>query len=198
MLYMELFIIRHGESETNKLGLHCGWGDVPLTHLGHEQAKKSGRLINHINFDMVYVSDLQRAKQTAEDALPGYSYIFSDKLREINVGKLSFQSPEACNEKYGQSYLNAKNNHDFSEFGGESMEEMMKRVVSFMHDLEKLDGEINAAIVAHEGTAQCILCYILGHIFPAKSTKLDNASVSRFSYQNGIWILNTWNYTGTI
>ncbi|NLN65886.1 MAG: histidine phosphatase family protein [Clostridiaceae bacterium] len=195
---MELYIIRHGESETNKLGLHCGWGDVPLTDLGHEQARRSGKLINHINFDIVYVSDLKRAKQTAEDALPGYSYQFTDKLREISVGKLSQQSPEACLEKYGQLYIDAKTKHDFSAFEGESAEEMMKRITSFMHDLESIDGKHNIAVVAHEGTAHCILCYVLGHSIPTRLTKLDNASVSKFSYQKGIWKLNTWNFTGTL
>lgn len=195
---MELYIIRHGESETNKSGLHCGWGDVPLTQLGHEQAKKSGRLINHIHFDIVYVSDLQRAKQTAEGALPGYSYNYSDKLREINVGTLAFQSPSACLEKYGQAYLDATKNYDFSVFGGESLEQMIKRITSFMKDLENLDGDSKAAIVAHEGTAQCILSYTLRQVISPRSARLDNASVSKFSYQNGIWKLNIWNYTGAI
>ncbi|HEY8420151.1 MAG TPA: histidine phosphatase family protein [Thermoclostridium sp.] len=197
---MELYIIRHGESETNKLGLHCGWGDPPLTQLGHEQAKLCGSLIKHIKFDLVYVSDLLRARQTAEGALPGYSYNFSGKLREINVGKLAYQSPEQCLEKYGQLYKEAKEKHDYRYFGGESSEEMMDRIISFMHELENLnDGNIeNVAVVAHEGTVDCILSYVLGSDNVIQSTKLDNASVSRFSYNNGKWKLNTWNYRGTI
>lgn len=195
---MDLYIIRHGESETNKSGLHCGWGDPPLTPLGHEQAKKSGSLINHIKFDKVYVSDLLRAKQTAEGALPGYPYHFTDKLREINVGKLSYQPPAVCLEKYGQLYKEAKEKHDYRIFEGESSQEMMDRVIAFMHELENLEDVKNVAVVAHEGTIHCILSYVLGHNFPKKLTKLDNASVSRFSYRNAFWKLNTWNYTGTL
>lgn len=195
---MDVYVIRHGESETNKLGLHCGWGDVPLTDLGYEQAKKSGRLISHIKFDHVYVSDLLRARQTAENALPGYTYSFTDKLREINIGKLAFKSPAECLEEYGQPYADAVSKYDFSVFEGESMDDMMGRIASFIKDLEKLDGNGNIAVVAHEGTAKCILCLTLGHSIPSKSVKLDNASVSKFSYQNGIWMLKAWNFTGAI
>lgn len=195
---MELYIIRHGESETNKLGMHCGWANVSLTPLGHEQAKVSGRLIKHINFDKVYVSDLDRAKQTAEDALPGYTYIFTDKLREINVGRLSYQSSVTCMEKYGKVYLEAKSKHDFRDFEGESSEQMKERITSFLQEMETLKDVKNVAIVAHEGTAHCILSYTLGYDIMRKSIELDNGAVSRFSYESGTWKLKTWNYTESV
>ena len=195
---MEVYIIRHGESETNQSGLHCGWTDAPLTPLGHEQAKMSGRLIKHIHFDKVYASDLIRARQTAEDALPGYSCHFTDKIREINVGRLSCQSPADCLEKYGCLYTKAKDKHDFREFEGESSEEMMERIISFMRQLESLNAADKVAVVAHEGTARCILNFTLEHSIPGKSLKLDNGAISRFSYEYGVWKLGIWNYSGCI
>jgi len=195
---MELYVIRHGESETNKSGLNCGWGDSPLTRSGCEQAENCKKLISHIKFDIVYASDLLRAKQTAEIVLPGYPYHFSCKLREINVGKLAFKSNAECLEKYGQLYLDAKEKQDFRCFEGESLDEMMDRVVSFMHELECLENINNVAVVAHEGSLQCMLRYVLGSNIAKKSAKLDNASVSRFTYKDNQWQLNTWNYRGTI
>ena len=37
---MKLVIIRHGESEWNKLNLFTGWTDVDLTETGHEVITK--------------------------------------------------------------------------------------------------------------------------------------------------------------
>src|SRR5690554_3359559 len=102
---MKLYIIRHGESEMNRLCLHCGWADPALTPLGHEQAKMAGKRLRHVDFDIVYVSDLLRARQTAEDALPGYSYQITDMLREIDVGKLAYKSRETCLKMYGKTYI---------------------------------------------------------------------------------------------
>lgn len=40
---MKLVLIRHGESEWNKLNLFTGWTDVDLSEKGHEEAKAAGR-----------------------------------------------------------------------------------------------------------------------------------------------------------
>ena len=40
---MKLVLIRHGESEWNKLNLFTGWTDVDLSDKGHEEAKSAGK-----------------------------------------------------------------------------------------------------------------------------------------------------------
>ena len=42
---MKLVLIRHGESEWNKLNLFTGWTDVDLSEKGHEEAKNAGKLL---------------------------------------------------------------------------------------------------------------------------------------------------------
>ena len=42
---MKLVLVRHGESEWNKLNLFTGWTDVDLSEKGHEEAKAAGRLL---------------------------------------------------------------------------------------------------------------------------------------------------------
>ena len=57
-----LVIIRHGESQWNKLNLFCGWTDVDLTETGYEEAHQAGRLLREGNyhFDICYTSVLKR------------------------------------------------------------------------------------------------------------------------------------------
>ena len=45
---MKLVLIRHGESEWNKLNLFTGWTDVDLSEKGHEEAKAAGRLLKQV------------------------------------------------------------------------------------------------------------------------------------------------------
>jgi len=40
-----LVLLRHGESEWNKLNQYTGWCDVPLTPKGEKEARAAGRLL---------------------------------------------------------------------------------------------------------------------------------------------------------
>ena len=63
---MKLVLIRHGESEWNKLNLFTGWTDVELSEKGVEEAKAGGRALKEagFDFDLCYTSYLKRAIHT--------------------------------------------------------------------------------------------------------------------------------------
>ena len=68
---MTLVIIRHGESEWNKLNLFTGWTDVDLTETGHAEAAAGGRALKEAgyDFDICYTSYLKRAIHTLNHVL---------------------------------------------------------------------------------------------------------------------------------
>lgn len=59
---MELYIVRHGQSESNA-GIDAE--DPALTETGKEQARLTGETLQNVRFDRVYTSHLTRAVQTA-------------------------------------------------------------------------------------------------------------------------------------
>ena len=63
---MQLVLIRHGESEWNKLNLFTGWMDVDLTDTGRKEAAEGGRALAEagFDFDVCYTSYLKRAIHT--------------------------------------------------------------------------------------------------------------------------------------
>ncbi len=63
---MELYIVRHGQSESNA-GLEID--DPALTQTGRLQARLAGEALKNVRFDKVYVSHLKRAVQTAAEIL---------------------------------------------------------------------------------------------------------------------------------
>lgn len=65
-----LVVVRHGETEWSRLGRHTGLTDLPLTSLGEEQARQTGRALAGRSFALVLTSPLRRALDTA--ALAGH------------------------------------------------------------------------------------------------------------------------------
>ena len=196
---MKVYFIRHGQSEGNRLNLHCGWSDTPLSELGHQQAKAANAYLKDIPFDRIYCSDLPRARQTAEDALPGCEPIYSDKLREIGVGHLANNRIVDVAAKYGAPYWEHVKQQDFSAYGGETQAQMRERLKSFFTDeLEQLTDCEHVAIFGHEGTVHQIFNHAVGYDVLLEHLQVDNASVTVFSYENGCWKLLKWNYTGTL
>jgi len=66
-----LVLLRHGESEWNKLNQYTGWVDVNLTAEGKKEARAAGRLLyeNGIEIDHAFCSVLRRASFSCNMAL---------------------------------------------------------------------------------------------------------------------------------
>lgn len=60
-----LILMRHGQSQWNKLNLFTGWVDVPLSNEGIEEALKGGDIIKDYPIDVIFTSSLIRAIMTA-------------------------------------------------------------------------------------------------------------------------------------
>ena len=92
---MQLVLIRHGESEWNKLNLFTGWTDVDLTETGRAEASAGGRALKDegFDFDICYTSYLKRAIHTlnlvlAELDLEWIPVVKTWKLNERHYGAL--------------------------------------------------------------------------------------------------------------
>ena len=62
---MELYIIRHGETEWNKEQRLQGRSDIPLNEYGRELANITSEALKDVEFDLIYSSPLCRAYETA-------------------------------------------------------------------------------------------------------------------------------------
>lgn len=89
---MKIYIVRHGESEFNKLidvegvRMFCGAKDVPLTDKGRKQAQslRESEKLNEV--DKIYASDLIRAIETAKLAMPNKEIVIDKRIRERSLG----------------------------------------------------------------------------------------------------------------
>lgn len=109
---MKLVLIRHGESEWNKLNLFTGWTDVELSDKGREEAKAAGQILKAegYDFDQCYTSYLKRAIHTLNNVL-----IEMDRewlpvtktwlLNERHYGALQGLNKAETAEKYGEDQV---------------------------------------------------------------------------------------------
>lgn len=109
---MKLVLIRHGESEWNKLNLFTGWTDVELTEKGREEAATGGRLLKEqgFDFDVCYTSYLKRAIHTLDIVLDQMDrtwlpVIKSWKLNERHYGALQGLNKAETAAKYGEEQV---------------------------------------------------------------------------------------------
>ncbi|MFW5705150.1 MAG: histidine phosphatase family protein [Nanoarchaeota archaeon] len=147
----KLTLIRHGESTANRDQISQGQSDYELSELGIVQAKKlANRLKNH-NFDIAYISDLKRAKQTAEEILTFHKIptIYDKRLRERAIGNLEGK-PRA-------KYLELKEYIETDFDGkGESYFQVQKRVKELLDEILCSDKK-DILIVAHGGVIKVLL-----------------------------------------
>ena len=191
---MKLYMIRHGESTANEGKMHAGWGQVPLTEKGREDARKAGTLLEGVAFDRIYVSDLIRARETMALALPDAEGVVTPLLREIGVGELSGQRIPDCTEKYGESYLANKAEYNFAPYGGENHEMHLARIRYFADKVAKEENDTVAAF-CHAGSIRCMLEVVLEKRCLPKDYPIYNGSVSIFEYADGQWTCLEWNKT---
>lgn len=83
---IELWLVRHGETEWSKSGAHTGCTDIPLTDKGREQASRVGNYLTGTKFDAVLVSPLSRARETCKLAGFGEEAVVEPNLTEWNYG----------------------------------------------------------------------------------------------------------------
>lgn len=110
--HAQLVLLRHGESEWNKLNLFTGWRDVPLTELGIAEAHKAGRLMKEagLAFDRAFTSMQTRAIRTLWLALEEMDRVWIPeqkhwRLNERHYGALTGQDKKKAVDQYGEAQV---------------------------------------------------------------------------------------------
>ena len=109
---MKLVLLRHGESEWNKLNLFTGSTDVELSEKGMQEAKQAGVVLKEAgyDFDICYTSYLKRAIHTLQFALDSMDrawlpVVKSWKLNERHYGALQGLNKAETAAKYGEDQV---------------------------------------------------------------------------------------------
>ena len=184
---MRVWVVRHGESETNQNGQWTGWLDAPLTKKGESDAALAKEILEKVAFDKIYSSDLQRARRTAEIAIDGCEYTTTPMLREVNVGDIAGKPLSVIYDENNRPM----NTDGYGRFGGESTAQFRERVCAFIKSLEGEECE-NIAVFSHAGFLRKFLDVILEVDIPRKNLCCENCAVAIFEYTDSHWRLHSW------
>lgn len=105
---MQIFyLVRHGETDWNNKGLLQGHTDIALNAEGVRQAQGLSQFLQQSPFDIsrVVSSDLQRARATAEIAVPGKTIEVDSRLREVFLGKAEGTDRHKMRETFGNKLI---------------------------------------------------------------------------------------------
>ena len=83
---IELWLVRHGETEWSLSGKHTSRTDIPLTDQGRKRAEKLRDYLKGTKFDAVFESPMQRARETCAIAGFGSQAVVDGGLLEWDYG----------------------------------------------------------------------------------------------------------------
>jgi 2,3-bisphosphoglycerate-dependent phosphoglycerate mutase len=167
-----LVLVRHGESEWNKLNLFTGWKDPDLSPKGVAEAHEAGRLLKNegFAFDIAFTSDLKRAQRTldiilgelGETKLPVHK---DQRLNERDYGDLSGLNKDEARKKWGEKQVHIwRRSYDVPPPGGESLKDTAARVLPYYDG--KIKPEIGAGrdvlVVAHGNSLRALIMQLEG------------------------------------
>ncbi|MCI9233419.1 MAG: histidine phosphatase family protein [Bacilli bacterium] len=143
---MDLYIVRHGETGYNKMGLLHGRTDIPLNQNGIEQANKTKKELENITFDVVISSPLIRAIQTAKIIVPNRKIKIDNRLIERNLGEYEGKPSRIYDFEF---YDNLLANH--TEKGVEGLCDLVVRARNLILELKEIYSDSTVLLVTHGG-----------------------------------------------
>ena len=191
---LKIYLIRHGETDFNKDCLEWGQsGKIPLNKWGIIQSKELARELRSIHFDKIFSSKLKRAVQTANEINKRFKsdIFFDERLTEYEPGEVDPSSPEWI-DKYNEILKSGTSKYEIRPFRGENIWDLIKRVGSFLRDLENENGTI--AIISHSGVNSILINLSQGkEKNDFYRIKQDNACINILNFHDGKWSIESIN-----
>lgn len=193
---LRLLLVRHGETEWNRVSRFQGGIDVPLNENGRNQARQAAEFLKEVPIDFAVSSPMLRPKETAEIILSHHPHIkleLQDEFREINHGLWEGKLESEIRQEYPdllRQWQAAPETVQMPE--GENLQQVWDRAVAAWDAIAR-STEISSTelktglVVAHDAINKVILCHILG-LSPASiwCIKQGNCAVTVIDYPQGL------------
>lgn len=187
---MQLYFIRHGETYANQQGIVEGQRGGMLTNHGREQVEKTAIALSGIYTDMIWSSDLKRARQTAT-AIGNFhtdtQVQYEERLRERSLGIYEGGKPERYFE-YVKKYFEKNPKGTFFQVPiaqGETLSQVQKRIVTFVEDLWVRYFGKTMFVVTHGAILRLLVMHLKQmpqeHYYD-ESVKFKNCSITVISF----------------
>lgn len=182
-----IYLIRHGETDSNKAKKFQGRINTPLNEKGLNGAKGLVERFENIPLAKMYCSTLKRTFQTAEPlaTAKGISIEETEKLQELSFGQWEGMEFGEISKRWPNAYEELFIHPTLLDLKGEEnfLEAMERGRAAIEGILKEQENNTSVAAVSHGGLIRLILCSILQ--MPADEMwtfSLDNVGVTGITY----------------
>ena len=198
---MKLHLVRHGETEWNKLGRFQGQQDIALNPRGLAQAKETARAMADVGVIALYSSPLQRTMQVANEIsrLASVPVVPLPGVKELNLGELEGITGEEMRTIWPDVYSAwSQDPGTLSMPKGESLSQLQDRAWRSLQEVEKAhSGDDVIVVVSHNFAIRTMIHKVLGlPLTNFHRLSLDLSSVSTVEYTSRGRRLTCYNFTG--
>lgn len=185
---INIYLIRHGETEWSLSGRHTGVSDIPLTSHGEEEARRLPQRLKGIIFERVLTSPRIRARRTCELAGLGAQAQVLEDLHEWNYGAYEGLLPKEIAERHPGWNVFVNGCPD-----GETPEQAAARADAVLNAVSSTNG--NVALFSHGHFTRTLAIRWAGIPMELGSALASNTgSVSMLSTNgNGRRVIQLWN-----
>jgi probable phosphoglycerate mutase len=182
-----IHFLRHGQSESNALGLLVGRSDPALTEFGRAQARRVAVLLEGV--EEVWSSPLRRARETAALASPHVEARVEHSFIEVDYGVFDGTPLTQVSD---DQWLAFETDHSVAFEGGESLASVDERVATRLDVLLADSGSYlhspsrHLLVVSHVSPIKSAAVWALGvDGAVAWRTRVDNASITTIGVRRG-------------
>ena len=163
---MNLVLVRHGETEWNKLGKFQGHWDTSLNSRGIAQAQETAQEVVAWKHSTVYSSPLHRTMQVAEEIsrLGGKPVVPVAGFKELSLGDLEGVTGEEMRTEWPEIYSAWRDDPaTVSMPHGESLADLQERAWNALLELEQAHSdEESLIVVSHNFAIRSMIGKVLG------------------------------------
>jgi 2,3-bisphosphoglycerate-dependent phosphoglycerate mutase len=162
-----LVLIRHGESQWNRLNMFTGWQDVDLSEEGVAEAHRAGAMLKAEGrrLDIAFTSTLKRARNTLKIILSELEHkdvpiVQDSALNERDYGDLMGLNKDEARKRWGDEQVNLwQRSYDVAPPGGESLKDTAARVLPFFEKriVPELQAGKDVLVVAHGNSLRALV-----------------------------------------
>lgn len=163
---MRFYLVRHGETEWNKLGKFQGHVDVKLNERGVDQARETAKAAASWRHSVVYASPLTRTMQVAEEMcrVTPVPLISKPGLKELGLGDLEGVTGEEMRLGWPEVFSAWREEPASVKMpNGESLAQLQDRAWQTVVEIERDHGEDDSVVlVSHNFAIRTIVCALVG------------------------------------
>jgi len=183
-----LLLVRHGETNWNRHGRWQGQSDTPLNDVGRRQARELAEQRDRV--DVVYSSDLARARETSEiiaESL-GVEVRLDPRLRERGFGAWEGLTTVEIERGFTEAHRRWKAGEGFGADDAEPFEAFGQRVRSFLQEVLHRHPDKTVLVVGHGGSIRVIHALATGRDYVREHRLIPavaNCAVARYTARDG-------------